>query len=272
MVSTSQSLKARLEQLGLLGLAEATARAARSTVTARGRAERAQRALMRGFYRQFIEPGALVFDVGANVGLRTEIFLDLGATVVAVEPQEHCVRRLRRHFGTHPRAVVIPFGLDSARGEQVLRGLPGSPLTSMSDEWIQAAQSSGRFGSGEYVEQGRVRTTTLDALIEVFGRPAFCKIDVEGFEARVVRGLSVPIASLSLEYHPESTPTTREAVLHLDTLGRYEFNFSLAETMELAFRQWLPSGDLFGALAELVSERGSLLYGDVYARVVSPSP
>jgi hypothetical protein len=50
------------------------------------RARYDQRQNERDFYRRFIRPGDLVFDVGANVGKRSAVFLDLGATVVAIEP------------------------------------------------------------------------------------------------------------------------------------------------------------------------------------------
>ncbi len=39
------------------------------------------------FYSQFIRPGDLVFDIGANRGDRTEVFVQMGARVVAAEPQ-----------------------------------------------------------------------------------------------------------------------------------------------------------------------------------------
>ena len=45
------------------------------------------RAAMDALYRQFIEPGDLVFDIGAHVGDRVSSFRRLGARVVAVEPQ-----------------------------------------------------------------------------------------------------------------------------------------------------------------------------------------
>lgn len=41
----------------------------------------------RDFYRQFVQPGALVFDVGAHVGNRLRVLRQLGARVVAVKPQ-----------------------------------------------------------------------------------------------------------------------------------------------------------------------------------------
>lgn len=40
------------------------------------------------FYKQFIQPKDLVFDVGANVGSRVKLFLNIGAKVVAFEPQK----------------------------------------------------------------------------------------------------------------------------------------------------------------------------------------
>lgn len=49
-------------------------------------------------YRQFVKSGDLVFDVGANVGNRTAVFLRLGARVVAVEPHASCVAELTNRW------------------------------------------------------------------------------------------------------------------------------------------------------------------------------
>ena len=51
------------------------------------------------FYSQFLNPNTLCFDIGANIGNRTEIFLTLGARVIAVEPQKECAKMLRLRFG-----------------------------------------------------------------------------------------------------------------------------------------------------------------------------
>jgi 16S rRNA A1518/A1519 N6-dimethyltransferase RsmA/KsgA/DIM1 with predicted DNA glycosylase/AP lyase activity len=66
---------------------------------------RKERRKMCTFYRQFIKPNDLVFDVGANIGNYTAIFLALGARVLAIEPQAECMAQLRARFGRHPRAA-----------------------------------------------------------------------------------------------------------------------------------------------------------------------
>src|ERR1700741_472726 len=42
---------------------------------------------LKSFYRRFVRPGDLVFDVGAHVGNHVRAFSSLGCRVVAVEPQ-----------------------------------------------------------------------------------------------------------------------------------------------------------------------------------------
>jgi hypothetical protein len=70
-------------------------RVGRSQAVVRLRRRRGQASRLR-FYGAFVSAGDLVFDVGAHVGNRTAVFLELGARVVAVEPQAQCVAELQR--------------------------------------------------------------------------------------------------------------------------------------------------------------------------------
>ena len=51
------------------------------------RANPLKRRRSRRFYGQFVGPGDLAFDIGAHLGDRVQAWTDLGARVVAVEPQ-----------------------------------------------------------------------------------------------------------------------------------------------------------------------------------------
>ena len=110
----------------------------------------------------------------------------------------------------------------------------------------------------------RVPATTLDALIARHGLPRFCKIDVEGYEAEVLRGLSQPISALSFEYLPAASDVARRAAGLLAALGPYRFNPTIGERRRFVWEQWRPIGALDDWLAARHADEPS---GDIYARL-----
>jgi FkbM family methyltransferase len=218
------------------------------------------------FYRQFVRDGDLCFDVGANVGNRTEVFLNLGAKVVAIEPQPACVEALRKQYGGNRRLVVIPKALGSRPGVGELMLSPANALSSMSEDWLRTVKKSGRFGAfqaNSWKESTAVPITTLDEMIQEFGTPEFCKIDVEGYEAEVLRGLSRPIRVLSFEFTPEFISGTRECLQILAKLGPCEFNYSVGESLRFALGHWVSADELERTLTTM---RDNTVFGDVYVR------
>ena len=89
------------------------------------------------------------------------------------------------------------------------------------------------------------------------------KIDVEGFEPDVLRGLSIPVESLSFEFLPASLDSAFESIEIVSRLGWYEFNYSMVETMKLASRTWLSGDELTSILKSMEPRDRS---GDIYAR------
>lgn len=197
------------------------------TSPARRRAHRARVA----FYSQFVSPGGLCFDVGANTGSRTGALLDVGARVIAVEPQPVCVRTLSHRFGRDPLFTLVPTAAGGELGSAEMRLSRWPVLSSLSSAYVEAYPARHWMGTCE------VRVTTLDALIDVFGVPDYVKVDVEGFEAEVIRGLSQPLAALSLEMNPRLRDTAAEALGRVDDLGPYQVAFSEAETLRLS--EWM---------------------------------
>jgi FkbM family methyltransferase len=224
-----------------------------------------QRRSQTRFYSQFVSPGDLVLDIGANVGDRTAVFVSLGACVVAVEPSEDCASKLSRRFRDKHGVCVLPAGLAAEEGIQDLYVSSLHPLSSMSPEFIEATRHSGRFALVEWPDVRSVPVTTLDRLIEQHGKPAFCKIDVEGYEVEVLRGLTTPVPLLSVEFICERLKATEEAVSYLERLGPFEFNYSLGESMEMANPEWMTGAAVLEAVKEACLGAG-LVWGDVYAR------
>lgn len=234
---------------------------ARSSVIYRANPLKLRRA--RVFYRRFVEPGDLCFDIGAHLGDRTMHFLRLGARVVAAEPQPALLAMLRRRFAGDPRVTVVPAALGAAPGRAELAIDPMNPtIATLSPEFIAQAGASPGFRAARWRERVEVDIVTLDSLIAAHGLPAFCKIDVEGYEHAVLEGLSRPVPALSLEYLPAALDPALMAIARLNRLGAYRFNRSRGESMRLALPRWLGAAEMAAELRRLPPEDGA---GDVYA-------
>jgi FkbM family methyltransferase len=216
-------------------------------------------------YRQFLKPGDLAFDVGAHVGNRGRCWSHLGARVVAIEPQPDFAAWLRWQFQADPRVTVVQAALGAAAGTAEMHISRWHPtVTTFSKSWIGAVKQTGAFDKVAWDATVPVPLTTLDALIAAHGLPAFCKIDVEGYEAEVLRGLSRPVPALSLEYLPAALDVALAAIEHLARLGRYRFNVAQGEQLRLLWPEWRPAA----ALREwLEGERAGRRSGDIYARL-----
>ena len=220
---------------------------------------------MMRFYAQWVRPGDLVFDVGANFGARTMAFLGLGARVVAIDPQERCVAELRARFGNHDRVTIVQTALGATQGEATMLVSNALTVSSLSPQWVDKVKASGRFEGCRWDKEVTVPVTRMDDLISAHGLPAFVKIDVEGFELEVLRGLSQPVAAISYEFVGEGIETAIQCARHVHSLGINEFNLSFGESMVMQQEQWMDFESLSAALRVLPRD-DIQVWGDVYAR------
>jgi len=218
------------------------------------------------FYQQFISPGDTVFDVGSNHGNRAKLFLKLQAKTIMVEPQATCAEYLRTVFHGTDNWVLVEAGLGGAEGEQEMLIASRDVLSTFSTEWLDTVKESGRFGQATWEKRQKVCMTTLDALIRQYGEPAFIKIDVEGYEREVLSGLSSPAKALSLEFAPEFIARSFDCIDHLSSLAKFEFQFSLGESMTLEFSEWISDAEMKTYLAKIKTDLGTTIFGDIYAR------
>jgi FkbM family methyltransferase len=133
----------------------------------------------------------VLWDVGAHTGYMTLVAARLGAVVVAIEAHPDNASRLRSAVarnGLGRNVHVVESAVGSCGG--VARLAPG-----------------GDSSTGRIADEGiEVPMTTLDELRSGYPAPTILKIDVEGFEAEVLRGGTALLTdgrpAVLIELHP----------------------------------------------------------------------
>lgn len=228
----------------------------------------ARRRRMAALYARFLGPGELAFDVGAHVGDRVDAFLSLGCRVVAVEPQPALRPLLRALYGRRGDVTLVEAAVGAREGTlELLLNLPNPTVATASPEFVASADGAPGWQGQRWERRVSVPQTTLDALVAAHGRPAFVKIDVEGFEDRVLEGLHEPVPALSFEFTTIQPEVALAALRRCAALGPYRFDASLGESHRLEHGRWLDADAMADWLASLPAEANS---GDVYA-VLDPT-
>ncbi|HXT62741.1 MAG TPA: FkbM family methyltransferase [Pyrinomonadaceae bacterium] len=168
------------------------------------------------FLRERVPPGAVCFDVGANVGVYVLQFARWsGETghVVAFEPNPSAVTVLRKHVAMNDlmeQVTIVPMAVGRSGGEAKFYACGADGMSRLGE--------ANRLIADRAVEM-RVPVITLDEFCAGEGlRPDWLFIDIEGFEIGALEGArnlierSGAALNIVVEMHPsvwDSAGTTR---------------------------------------------------------------
>lgn len=223
-------------------------------------------------FGQFVNPGDLVFDIGANRGGMTYVFhRQLGCRVISVEPLHLIVPERVKEFAWQfkgdkdvilvPRAIAPTATVELQMPDTARHWI----ITSASKAWRTRSAHKHLYRK---VRTKIVEAVTLDRLIKRYGEPVFIKVDVEGYGAEAISTLHTPVEALNMEFHRDWLWNNKAAMKHLETLGDYEYNYALDNRGELALDGWMEWLPLLRYLGKNLTKRGKGSWGDIYARRV----
>jgi FkbM family methyltransferase len=159
-----------------------------------------------------IEPGSLVFDIGANTGYMTELWISAGAgQMVCVEP---C---LKNFIELSKRPGLTPIHAAAWSHEKII------PISFCNNQPGLSTCDPGRWGplfpEARYDPPEYVPAITLNSLANLFGVPYFVKVDVEGSERDVIMAMKFKPNYLIFEYHKDYRDECHDILIHLHNLG-----------------------------------------------------
>ena len=223
------------------------------------------RSKLKKFYSQFLRKGDLAFDIGAHLGNRSQAWIDLGVTVIGVEPQPVCIEYLKKRFIGVPGFNLLPVAMGASETEIEFKisSLHPTISTARGEDWQNGINKYSTI-KAQLEENIIVKQYTLDWLISRYGIPGFCKIDTEGFEWEVIQGLHQPLPQLSIEFLAFDKERTIWCIERLMAIGEYQLNFSFGESQEWYWLEWQRPEKVIDFIRE---DRYPKIFGDLYFKL-----
>lgn len=193
----------------------------------------------------------LIIDAGANEGFLTSIFSSLGFDVIAVEPSQRNFSVLKTRFRRNANIILIPAALsDKEEEKNFFENNKDYAVGTLSEKWKNIGNEN--YAAALYKHPAaKIQTITLDGLIKKYGIPGFIKIDVEGYEEKVIKGLSQPIPVISFEaILPHFLSETIDCINHLWLLST-NARFNYARGNGLVYEQFISKDELIAAIQPL---------------------
>jgi FkbM family methyltransferase len=145
---------------------------------------------MVALFKTLLGPDDVVLDIGANIGCTAILFGGLSAEVHAFEPSKTTFAFLEKNLANSglDNVFLNNFGLGFEKGNFELTFSPRNRSGGF-------VSNKAKASTGHNIEKIDIRT--LDEVIESIKLPKidFIKIDVEGFEANVLRGAKCTLES-----------------------------------------------------------------------------
>ena len=217
------------------------------------------------FIKKIVPKNSLIFDIGANQGYKTEYFLHLNPKkILSIEPDKTCVRILKNRFFFNNNVKILDCAISDIIGvEKFYVHDKLSGYNTMSSKWFESLtnQNINRWNRNfDFKDEILVKTLTLDHIIDEYFIPDFIKVDVEGYEYNVIKGLSKRIKTINFEANlPEFLDETKKIIRHLENI--YEnYKFNICVDYKLFFDNSISAKEMIIYL-ENTNER----YFDIYA-------
>ena len=204
----------------------------------------------------------LVFDIGCFYGEWIEANFREDTLFVGFDGNLAACEIAREKFKDKDNVKILNVLISDEIGSAdfyITEGVGGSTA---SLKWIEDS----RHINTVYNNPIKVETTTLDILINVFGIPDYIKIDVEGYELKVIKGLTKKVGMIAYEWAEEFKDETIVAAYHLNGLGYEEFNWISGDDYLHIPQKWMRFNNFINIMKKELDPDRKQGWGMIYTR------
>lgn len=164
----------------------------------------------------------MIFDIGFHRGAFTLAHINNTDKVIAVEANPKLYKQGIAQFYGDDRVTLLNYAAYSEITTIPFYVSNADTISTISKDWIEDSRFSKDYVWFDPIE---LPTITLDELIKQYGLPELIKIDVEGAELDVVKGLTQKVNELCFEWAEESLDKINLTIEHLQNIGFTEFGY-----------------------------------------------
>lgn len=210
------------------------------------------------FYSKLIYKDALCFDIGANLGTKSKLFLASGANVIAFEPQSICLGALSEIKTKNPKFDFYPYAIGGNNTQAELHLANNIEVATLSEDFIDYFKCEQIYWNNKE----SVTVKSLDYIIQQYGIPDFCKIDVEGFEYEILSNLNYKIPIIEFEFTGGFIENTLKIIDFLNKDNTF-FNFILNENLKFCLNKWVNGKEMKTIIKSLNTHK---LHGNIFVK------
>jgi FkbM family methyltransferase len=192
--------------------------------------------------KKLLKKGEIVVDIGANIGY----YALLGAKLVgeegkvfAIEPVVENIEILKKNIllNNYSNIEVFKLAIGDKNQEGEIYLSEYSNLASLIDRK--------KFETGEKIKKEKVKIVTLDKFLEDKPLPDLVRMDVEGYEYEVIKGMENLLKTkksfkIFAEIHLDNSPESKERIFEiLDILAHYGFKLKIGVWPDLGIQNRL---------------------------------
>lgn len=178
----------------------------------------------------------ILFDIGANRGDATSAGIQKGYKVIALEPAPKVYKDLVSNFIYNDNVIPLKFAVSDKDNEIIeFYEAEEDGLSTINKDWLT---SEGMPYKGKEFRTIKANTITIDTLAKIYGNPDLIKIDVEGAEWSVFKGMTKKYGMIAFEWTNVTLGEHQSQIEYLEKLGYTEIGPQFIEHHLQEPKEW----------------------------------